>query len=71
LHPLYLPRDSPELNPAEQIFRHVRKTLSNRLFTTLDELQNALIDALQQEWRASDGAHAAHRLPLVGRGRQY
>jgi hypothetical protein len=35
---------------AEQIFRHVRKSLSNRLFTTLDELQNALIDALQQFW---------------------
>ena len=36
--------------PAEQIFRHVRKTLSNRIFTTLDELQNALIDALQHFW---------------------
>jgi transposase len=47
MHPLYLPRYSPELNPAEQIFRHLRKTLSNRMFTTLDELQNALIDALQ------------------------
>jgi transposase len=50
MHPLYLPRYSPELNPAEQIFRHLRKTLSNRIFTTLDELQNALIDALQQFW---------------------
>jgi transposase len=48
LHSLSSPRYSPELNPAEQIFRHVRKTLSNRIFTTLDELQNALIDALQQ-----------------------
>jgi transposase len=50
MHPLYLPRYSPELNPAEQIFRHLRKTLTNRIFTTLDELQNALIDALQQFW---------------------
>lgn len=50
LHPLYLPSYSPELNPAEQIFRHLRKTLSNRIFTTLDELQNALIDALQLFW---------------------
>ena len=50
MHPLYLARYSPELNPAEQIFRHMRKTLSNRIFTTLDELQNVLIDALQQFW---------------------
>jgi transposase len=50
MHPLYLPRYSPELNPAEQIFRHLRKILSNRIFTTLDELQNALIDALQHFW---------------------
>ena len=50
LHPLYLPPYSPELNPAEQVFRHLRKKLSNAVFTTLDELQNALIDELQQFW---------------------
>jgi transposase len=50
MHPLYLPPDSPALNPAEQIFRHLRKNLSNAIFTTLDELQNALIDELQQFW---------------------
>ena len=47
MHPLYLPPYSPELNPAEQVFRHLRKHLSNTVFTTLDELQNALIDHLQ------------------------
>ena len=50
MHPLPLPPYSPELNPAEQIFRHLRKKLSNRLFTTLDELQDALIDELQLFW---------------------
>ncbi len=50
MHPLYLPPYSPELNPAEQVFRHLRKKLSNAVFTTLDELQNALIDELQQFW---------------------
>ena len=50
MHPLYLPPYSPELNPAEQIFRHLRKQLANTIFTTLDELQNALIDQLQQFW---------------------
>jgi DDE superfamily endonuclease len=68
MHPLYLPPDSPELNPAEQVFRHIRKHLSNPVFTTLDELQNALITELQQEWRASGGVAPAHRLSVVGRG---
>jgi hypothetical protein len=39
----------------------VRKTLSNRIFTTLDELQNALIDALQQFWE-----HPTVLLQLTG-----
>jgi transposase-like protein len=50
MYPLYLPPYSPEWNPAEQIFRHLRKRLSNRVFTSLDELQQALIDELQQFW---------------------
>jgi transposase len=50
MHPLYLPPYSPELNPAEQVFRDIRKHLSNTIFTTLDELQNALINELQQFW---------------------
>jgi len=50
MHPLYLPSYSLELNPAEQVFRHIRKHLSNTVFTTLDELQNALIAKLQQFW---------------------
>lgn len=61
MHPLYLPRYSPQLNPAEQIFRHLRKILSNRIFTTLDELQNALIDALQHFWE-----HPTVLLQLTG-----
>ena len=32
MSPLSLPPYSPELNPAEQIFRHLRKRLSNRIF---------------------------------------
>ena len=46
MHPLYLPPYSPELNPAEQVFRHLRKHLSNTIFTLLDKLQNALINEL-------------------------
>ena len=48
--PLPLPPDSPELNPAEQSFRHLRQKLSHRLFTTFDELQDALLDECQPLW---------------------
>ena len=61
MYPLYLPPYSPELSPAEQIFRHLRKKLSNTIFTTLDELQNALIDELQQFWE-----HPTALLQLTG-----
>jgi transposase len=50
LFPLSLPAYSPELNPAEQIFRHLRKHLSNRLFEDLEALQSALVDELQVFW---------------------
>jgi transposase len=61
MRPLYLPPYSPELNPAEQIFRHLRQKLSNAIFTTLDQLQNALIDELQQFWE-----HPTVLLQLTG-----
>jgi transposase len=61
MHPLYLPPSSPELTPAEQVFRPIRKHLSNTLFTTLDELQNALINELQQFWE-----HPTVLLQLTG-----
>ena len=45
----------------ELFLRHLRKRLSNTLFTTLDELQNALIDELQQFWE-----HPTALLQLTG-----
>ena len=39
LVPLLLPAHSPELNPAEQLFRHLRKRLANRLFGSIQELE--------------------------------
>lgn len=48
--PLRLPSYSPELNPAEQLFRHLRARLSNRVFESLDELEAAIGDALQDFW---------------------
>lgn len=48
--PLPLPPYSPELNPAEQCFRHLRKRLANTVFTTLDELHDRLSAELQRWW---------------------
>ena len=40
--PLPLPRYSPELNPAEQIFRGLRPKPANRIFTTVADLEEAI-----------------------------
>jgi transposase len=49
--PLPLPRYSPELNPAEQVFRALRPKLTNRIFPTLAELEMAITEHLQPYWR--------------------
>jgi transposase len=50
LVPLPLPRYSPELNPAEQVFRVLRPKLSNRIFETLAELETTITEQLQPFW---------------------
>jgi len=39
----YLPRGSPELNPAEECWRQLDQELGNRLFETLDDLRDAAL----------------------------
>jgi hypothetical protein len=48
--PLSLPPYSPELNPVELVFRHLRAQLSNRRFADVAELEAALTAALQVFW---------------------
>jgi transposase len=48
--PLPLPRYSPELNPAEQVFRALRPKLTNRIFATLAELEAAITEHLRPYW---------------------
>jgi transposase len=45
-----LPRYSPELNPAEQVFRVLRPKLANRIFATLAELEAAIAEHLRPYW---------------------
>jgi hypothetical protein len=48
--PLPLPPYSPELNPAEQFFRHLRQRLANEVFATMEALKDALTRELQRLW---------------------
>ena len=48
LVPVRLPAYSPELNPAEQLFRHLRKQLANRLFDSIKELERALSEEIRK-----------------------
>lgn len=50
--PLFLPPYSPELNPAEKIWWRFKRTFSNRLFTSLDQLS----EFIAQQVKALDPA---------------
>jgi transposase len=50
LVPIALPAYSPELNPVERLFEHLRQQLSNRVFEDLDELAAALTHELRGCW---------------------
>ena len=45
------PPYSPELNPAERWFEALRRVFANRIFESLDELQQALTAALEPYWK--------------------
>ncbi len=46
IHLLFLPPYSPELNPAEKVWWVLKRELKNRFFKTLEDLQQALTDAI-------------------------
>jgi transposase len=46
-----LPAYSPELNPVERWFQEFRRALSNRVFETVELLQEALTKALETYWQ--------------------
>lgn len=54
VHRIALPPYSPELNPAERWFEVLRKELADRIFENLEELQQALTEALRPFWDEPD-----------------
>ena len=53
IHLLALPPYSPELNPVEGLWDQLKDELCNRLFSTLEELEAALTQALRPFWEES------------------
>lgn len=46
---ILLPAGSPELNPTEHLWEHIReKYLGNRIFNSLDEVENEIVNILQK-----------------------
>jgi len=45
---IFLPPYSPELNPAEKIWAHLKRSFTNRLFNTLDELSIFIEKAINE-----------------------
>ena len=47
-HLVYQPAHSPELQPAERLWPLVREALANRLFETLDAIEDAIVERCRQ-----------------------
>jgi transposase len=58
-----LPPYSPELNPVEKLWDHIKDVLCNRAFATLAQLQAVITGWLEEFW-----ADAQRPFPLIGRG---
>ena len=48
--PVSLPAASPQLNPVESVWRVLRKRLANRIFASLEALQEAVMEELSVFW---------------------
>ena len=63
VHLLPLPPYSPELNPIEKLWDRVKDHIANRVFPTLEEIEDRIATALRPYW---ESPHPA--LSLVGDG---
>jgi len=45
---IFLPAYSPELNPVERFFQELRRKIANRIFSSLQELEDALAEAIDE-----------------------
>ena len=45
---VFLPPYSPELNPCERFFEELRRSIANKVFDSLEELEKELVKAIQE-----------------------
>ena len=57
-----LPPYSPELNPCEQLWDLLKDELGNRIYATIEELREAMVEPLSRWWN-----EAAKVISLIGR----
>lgn len=63
VHVVQLPPYRPELNPAEKLFDQLKDALGNQLFATLEEIEAAILESLEEFWQ-----HASKVNSLIGAG---
>jgi transposase len=63
IHLLQLPAYSPELNPIEHLWDVMKNQICNRIFETLDAIEDKISEALRPYWEDS-----SYALSLVGDG---
>jgi len=61
----FLPAYSPELNPVERFFQELRRKIANKLFSSLEELENALVEAIQEYFDDTEKVKQLRAYPWI------
>lgn len=60
-----LPAYSPELNPVERFFQELRRKIANKIFVSLEELEDALSEALDEYFQDAEKVRELCAYPWI------
>jgi transposase-like protein len=60
-----LPAYSPELNPVERFFQELRRKIANKIFDSLEELEDALSEALEEYFQDTEKVRELCAYPWI------
>jgi transposase len=60
-----LPAYSPELNPVERFFQELRRRIANKIFGSLEELEDALSEALEEYFQDKEAVRKLCSYPWI------
>ncbi|MBD3180666.1 hypothetical protein GF312_00135 [Candidatus Poribacteria bacterium] len=60
-----MPAYSPELNPVERFFQELRRKIANRIFDSLEELEDALSEALEEYFQNTEKVRELCAYPWI------